>query len=245
LSRLESFASLSPEETALIQSSCTRLREHSTGAPLTGNRRPYAHFVVSGWIGRVRALADGRRQVLTTALPGEFIARHPNPLIELVTIALTPAVTLDIGPLLEQLEKAPDRYGKLSLALAQVQHMEQAQMADQVVRLGRQTAAERVSHWLLETHSRLGKAGLVVQDGFPMPLSQDVMADILGLSVVHLNRTLQQLRKAGFLELTRGSVTLRQVRRMRAMTEFEEEDWSLDDEPKSGRGRREAERALT
>jgi CRP-like cAMP-binding protein len=230
ISVLDSFASLTVEEIKLVQACCTRQREHAAGAPLTGNRRPYAHFVISGWIGRVRALADGRRQVLTTALPGEFIGRHPNPLIDSMTIALTNAITLDIGPLLEALEKdEAAAYGNLSLALVQVQHREQAQLAEQVVRLGRRTASERLCHWLLETHQRLERAGLVKLDSFPMPLSQDLMADILGLSVVHVNRVIQQLRRAGYLELARGSATLRQLRRLRAMTEFEQNDWTADE----------------
>jgi CRP-like cAMP-binding protein len=229
--RLEGFGPLTPNDLALVLSTCTRMREHPAGAPLSGHKRPYGHFIVSGWVGRLRALADGRRQVLTTAIPGEFVGRHPNPLIETTTIALTDVVTLDIGPLLEALERETSTHASLAMALVQVQQAEEAQLAEQVLRLGRRTASERMAHWFLEIHQRLESAGLTQDYSFPMPLTQDLIADVLGLSVVHVNRTLQQLRRAGLIELSRGYVTLRQASRLRAITEFGDCGSSFDDQP--------------
>jgi DNA-binding Lrp family transcriptional regulator len=64
-----------------------------------------------------------------------------------------------------------------------------------------------------------------------MPLSQELIADVLGLSEVHVNRTVQALRRAGLIEVLRGSVTLRQMRKLRAMTEYDDDDWSSEPAP--------------
>jgi CRP-like cAMP-binding protein len=92
---------------------------------------------------------------------------------------------------------------------------------DHVVRLGRQTAYERVVHLMLEFSSRLDAIGQVSEQGFALPVTQEILADALGLSVVHINRTLQQIRRDRLFDLRSGQVTLRQIDLMKAMA-----DWS-------------------
>ena len=93
-------------------------------------------------------------------------------------------------------------------------------MSDHIVRLGRQTAYERMVHLMLEFHHRLQIAGLATNDSFPMPLTQEVMADSLGLSVVHVNRTLQQVRRDGLLEIRSGQVKLLDLKLMQAVADW-------------------------
>ena len=75
-------------------------------------------------------------------------------------------------------------------------------------RLGRQTGYERTAHLLLELGDRLAAAGLGDGRRFPMPLTQESLADALGLSVVHVNRILQQLRRERLIELRSGEAVL-------------------------------------
>ena len=100
-------------------------------------------------------------------------------------------------------------------------HADQINLRAQVVRLGRQTAYERLLHLVLELHSRLRVIGMVDSDSFLMPLTQEILADALGLSAVHVNRMLQSARQDKLLELRRGRATLLQLDRMRVLT-----DWS-------------------
>jgi CRP-like cAMP-binding protein len=72
------------------------------------------------------------------------------------------------------------------------------------MRLGRQTALERTAHLFLELRQRLAAVGLADGARFPLPLTQEVLADTLGLSIVHMNRTLQQLRREGLVEVKSG-----------------------------------------
>lgn len=94
----------------------------------------------------------------------------------------------------------------------------------QIMRLGRQTAHERFANLLLELDYRLRGRGLGLGQnrGFALPLTQEVLADALGLSVVHVNRTLQQMRRSGLVEISRGRVVLKDVNALRNAGEFVE-----------------------
>jgi CRP-like cAMP-binding protein len=78
--------------------------------------------------------------------------------------------------------------------------LEETFLANQVVRLGRQSAYERMAHLLLGFHDRLDAVGLAQGGAFAMPFTQEVLSDVLGLSTVHTNRTLQQLRREHLIE---------------------------------------------
>ena len=97
---------------------------------------------------------------------------------------------------------------------------DEAYLLGQVVRIGRQTAYERVAHLLLELHFRLRVVGLATDDFMPLPLTQEIIADALGLSIVHLNRTLQQLRRDGIVEVKGGVARLLDAGRLRSIADF-------------------------
>ena len=152
-------------------------------------------------------LPDGRRQIFSFLLPGDGfgLSRRPGP--ELSTVAaLTALETVDAEPMLDAIHagKAPG----LARALSGIEPLEQTQLFDHMVRLGRQTAYERVAHFLLELQRRLEVVGLGDNQRFPLPLTQEILADALGLSIVHVNRTLQQLRRERLIELRSGVAIL-------------------------------------
>ncbi|GJE43212.1 hypothetical protein AEGHOMDF_2391 [Methylobacterium soli] len=97
---------------------------------------------------------------------------------------------------------------------------EDALLAHQVTRLGRQTAYERMSHLLLELRERLSLAGIEPGDSFTLPIIQEMLADALGLSVVHTNRTLQQLRRDGLIRMSGMKVTLVDAAALAALSDY-------------------------
>jgi CRP-like cAMP-binding protein len=97
---------------------------------------------------------------------------------------------------------------------------QEARLLDSLVRLGRQTAYERVAHLLLELHRRLSVVGLAYDQRFSMPLTQEVLSDALGLSVVHVNRILQQLRREHLIELRSGGAILRAPAQLAIIADF-------------------------
>lgn len=167
-----------------------------------------ASYIVSGWACRQRYLSDGRRQVFGFLLPGDGIGvcLHPNPLANATTVALTSLDVVDAKDLVRPQTHwdCPD----LTQLLAAAANEDERLLLDHVVRLGRLDAMERVAHLFLELHDRLAVVGIGGEGRFPLPLTQEVLADALGLSVVHINRTLQELRRQSLIAIQNGHVTL-------------------------------------
>jgi len=201
---LRRLASLAPLDTwsfeaidaALAKSQKIRRRRDilGEGKPIAG-----AQLLVRGWAARVKIFADGRRQFLSFLLPGDLVGycRQPAPLAVSTVTTLT---EVEICP-------APDT-AALDTIYAMSAALEEAYLLEQIVRLGRMSAMERIYSLFLELHERLSRAGLVTQTGFDMPLTQEILGDALGLTAVHINRMLQDARRAGLLEVTGGRVQL-------------------------------------
>ena len=179
-------------------------------------------ILLSGWACTQRLLGDGRRQIVRFLLPGDAIGSLSRPGLPApsAALALTPVVVADARPLLRTTDDDGTALSGLAEAVALMAHADEINLRDQVVRLGRQTAYERLVHLVLEFHSRLQAIHMVDGDSFSLPLTQEILADALGLSVVHINRTLQQVRRDRLLDMRGGQVTLRQMELMRAMADW-------------------------
>jgi CRP-like cAMP-binding protein len=223
LRRLERFGPLSPPAVDLIRS-LTEAQSHPAGAELNdeGAGLPRPRFLLTGWAARMRWLTDGRRQILGFLLPGEGIglSPRPRPIGMTATIALTPLKTLDAAPVLRAFDQ-PEMAPGLAEALRMAACMEEAVLLDQVVRLGRQTAYERICHLLLELRDRLADVGLAHNGSFPLPLTQEVIADATGLSVVHVNRILQQLRREHLVDLHAGRASLLEADQLEKIADYQ------------------------
>lgn len=178
-------------------------------------------FIVSGWAARVRALRDGRRQIIDVHVPGDWIGHAGHPLLRTTTrtVALSPLRTIQT---LDVQREWSDRSREpvLSTALGLIAAEDQQFAQNQVVRLGRQTAYERIAHWLAELHYRLSARGEAAAGSFVFPLTQEAIADVVGLSVVHVNRTLQEMRRQGRIELRSGRLNILALRELIAAGEF-------------------------
>lgn len=165
-------------------------------------------LILSGWAARVRHLHDGRRQLLSFLLPGDLIGncRQRSAVSVSTVVTLTEAATCAAPP------------ASASPALAEAYALsaaaEEAQLLQQIARLGRMSAEERLLDLLLEFRERLDQAGLAAPDGFALPLTQETLADATGLTSVHVNRMLQQLRRQGDIVLKGSGLTLRDVKHL-------------------------------
>ena len=205
--RLRSLGNPGDADLELLRGLSERRERHGPGEQLVAEAetgvRP--RFIVSGWACRQRLMPDGRRQIFSLLLPGDGFGFGARPQLASIT-ALTAVETVDATPVQDAVRRggAPG----LARALAASDLLEDALLLDHAVRLGRLTAFERVAHFLLELQQRLEVAGLGDRQRFPLPLTQEIMADTLGLSIVHVNRTLQQLRRSGMIELRSGVAIL-------------------------------------
>jgi len=221
---LSAVAPLSEDERALVRKLCLYRESIPAGAEFAreGEAAP-ARLIVSGWACRQQSLPDGRRQIFGFLMAGDAIGLglRPRPLDEVSTVAVTRVECVDALMLREILAVQDGRHAGLRNALAAARRYEEACLLDHVVRLGRQSAHERTAHFLLEWRQRCRVAGLADAERFPMPLTQEVLSDALGLSIVHLNRTLQHMKRERLIEMKRGWVEILDAYRLKFICDYQ------------------------
>lgn len=171
---------------------------------------PSAWLVVSGVAGEIRSLADGRRQVIALRLPGDLLQGDTTEAVR----ALTQVELANALPIIRMLGEKSAHYQPLRRAWVAANRVEQGRLRDHVVRLGGLSAFERMAHLFMEVHDRLGRVGLATPTSFHLPVKQDVIADLLGLSVVHVSRTVQSLKRDGLAQIRSGYVSVLDRRRL-------------------------------
>jgi CRP-like cAMP-binding protein len=156
-------------------------------------------LIADGWALRQKFLSDGRRQIVSIMLPGELSEKGPPmPFGAPDTVAAAStviAISIDREALTALLRRSP----ALLFALFDEELTHHAITREWVLLHGRRKASERLAYFLFETAARLRAMGLIRDHHFECPLTQEDVADLLGLSSVHLNRTLQALRQRGLV----------------------------------------------
>lgn len=214
--KLAHFLDLDREEEAYLQQICSASIHHGAGTQLlrTGAAMEGAILMLEGWGVRARALPDGRRQVLNFVLPGDFcdptafVERHAAYSIS----ALTPVRVAKIHSrqIVELLHHSP----RLGAAFWWHEALESTSLRKHLVAVGRLSAYERIAYLLRELGSRLRMVGLGQDHHFHFPGTQTDIADALGLSNVHVSRTLRRLSSEGILQVTRGGITIHDTERL-------------------------------
>src|SRR5688572_24475451 len=150
--RLAAFAALSDSETALVRTLADRRFRHTPGEDLVADSeaglRP--RFILAGWAALLRTLPDGRRQIFRFVLPGDLLAAPSHAGRQSIwnVVAMTALETVDATPAVEAAEAG--RAPGLEDAFAAMVANDDELLIDHMVRLGQQTAYERVAHFLLE-----------------------------------------------------------------------------------------------
>src|SRR6202035_2977686 len=173
-----------------------------------GEDCPEIYTLYSGWAFRFKMLSDGRRQILNFLLPGDLVglqaamfdaAQHGIEALTEVQLCLLPR--RKVWALFGQM---PD----LAFDVAWLGSREESYVDDNLTSVGRPSAAERTAALIVTLYKRAKVLGLVADDTFAFPLTQQHIADALGLSLVHTNKTLARLRKLGMFRRANGSLTL-------------------------------------
>lgn len=202
--RLDAFRKLSENAPSAIRSA---LRERIVRAGVNrdlvceGDRAETVRIFVSGWACRYKVLEDGRRQIVNFVLPGDTCDAF-NYLFSRMDHSLgtlTPVVYAEFErPAFEHLISADRTIAEAlyceTLANCAIQR-------EWTLNIGRRDALERVAHLICELFVRLSTVGLADGNAFAFPVTQMDLADATGLSTVHVNRTLQELRAAGLITL--------------------------------------------
>ncbi|MBU6461537.1 MAG: Crp/Fnr family transcriptional regulator [Bradyrhizobium sp.] len=173
------------------------------GDPIDGVR-----VLLSGWLCRYKVLEDGRRQIVSFVLPGDSCDAHAYWLgrIDHSISALTPAVYAEISRAAFEAMLANDK--SIAEAFWCETLINAAVQREWVINLGRRSALERVAHLLCELYERLRIVGLVDGNSYDFPVTQTDAADAVGLSGVHMNRMLQELRGSDLIVLRGRTLTI-------------------------------------
>jgi CRP-like cAMP-binding protein len=215
--KLEQFVRLSSNDRAiLVRASSERARKFEPRTDITreGDQPKDVHLILSGWACRYKQLEDGRRQVVSFFLPGDmcdlnvFILKEMDHSIGTIT-----SVTIaDLSR--EFFDTIGAGYPRIATALWWETLVNAAIQREWTMNLGQRTASERMAHLLCEIFFRLRLAGLTQGNSCEFPLTQSDIADATGLSKVHVNRTLQELRAANLVVLKGKILTVPGLERL-------------------------------
>jgi CRP-like cAMP-binding protein len=164
-----------------------------------GDRLATSHLLLDGWAYRYVSLADGRRQIVAIHIPGDFVDLHSFPLqvMDHAVATFTP-VRVILAPH-DRLRALTEAFPHLTRLFWLSTLIDAAIHRQWLLGLGQRTALEQAAHRLCELYVRLEIAGLAEDGGFDMPMSQASFADSLGLSPVHTNRVVRDLRDQGLV----------------------------------------------
>lgn len=178
-------------------------------------------FVRDGYAIRYRLLRNGKRQILNVILPGDVIG-FPVSFFDrsICSVVAVSDLTYDSCCLDAYVRLCYER-PRFGLALTWLVAREAATYAEHLVGLGRRTPIERTAHFLLELHARLLEVGRADDASFDLPFSQEIIADVLGLSVPHLNRMMQQLRADQLITCRSRLVELTDIAGLQKLAQYQ------------------------
>jgi CRP-like cAMP-binding protein len=209
--RFSAVAPLDDEEReALKKLDYAQRRIHQAGSDIViEGEQPPPVFIVSGWASRVRVLSTGRRQILGLLLPGDGIGFHSEtePVSAATVTAITTLETIDASVLI-QLARDAERFPGIVLALERIAAQEDVFSDNQILRLGGLSERRRLAHLLLELQWRLSEVGLGNDQVFPLPLTSETIADMLGMEPVDVRRAMGVLRSRRMFSLRYGCATV-------------------------------------
>lgn len=221
VAKLSCFVALSDDDIGLLDTICAREERIPARVSLAeeGNAPTRGFVVTRGLACRYRNMRDGRRQILTFIIPGDFFGLHAflRKSIDYSIITLTPTrlARIERAQLIEIVEHHP----RIVAALWCHTMQEAAMLRERVVRLGRGNAHVRVAYLFCEFLWRYRAAGLGEDHTLAMPLTQVEIADALGLTGVHVNRVLQDFRREGVITLDRRRLTLHRLDHLQHLAE--------------------------
>jgi len=206
--RIQLRSVVSAEEVEAMQQLGGRRVHASRGQDLVlpGHGVNHAILLVDGLLARFDQMADGKRQITALHIPGDMADLHsvPMPLPAWGIQALVPSVVLHIPH--GDLRRLADSRPAIARAFWRDTVTDASILAKWTANLGRADAVTRTAHLICEMGMRMEAHGLDARDAFALPITQAQMADALGLTTVHVNRTVSALRQECGLLFEQGRV---------------------------------------
>ena len=208
--KLSGLVELTADDAAALEKATSNPRKYVARQDLIREGDETGPFcvVLEGWVCRYKILPSGTRQIMALLMPGDTCDLHSKLLKEMdhSIQAVTNAVVATIsGP---EMQTIMHEHPNIARGMYTSQLVDEGIMRAWIVSMGRRSSTERVAHLICELYLRARNIDLSGNDEFALPLSQLVLADSLGMTAVHINRILKELRLAGAMSVKRGSVTI-------------------------------------
>ena len=200
-----------------------RTRQVRSGVDLvsTGDRPGYVFVILDGWAMRYKMLRDGRRQIVAFLVPGDLCDPYCY-LLHRQDHNIGAMTNLQVGEITRQMmENMVLSRPEIAKALWVHGLVAASIQREWCVNIGKRVAFERLSHLLCELFHRLSIVGLVSENHCALPITQYDLADATGLTSIHVNRTLQELRRLGLIELRRRQLLIPDLDRLQDAAEFD------------------------
>src|SRR6202789_2665568 len=230
LRKLSNFAALSEEESTAVVDSCRDVRDVGAREDVIsqGDRTGGVKLLLDGFACRYKMLEDGRKQIVAYFVPGDlcdlrvFILQRMDHSIG----GIAPSLVATIAP--DNVLKLMHTYPALTRALWWSTLVEEAIAREWIVNVGQRNALERTAHLFCELLYRFRAVGLNEGLSCTLPLTQVELAETLGLSPVHVNRTLQELRRQKLITLEGGTLTIQDLEALKEVSFFNPDYLHLD-----------------
>jgi CRP-like cAMP-binding protein len=189
---------------------------------IAGDRCSCWYIDHDGWLFRYKILHNGCRQIIDFILPGEIFGLQAcvfrSSLYSVATI--TPSSVSAIP--FEMIDEVLERDSRLAKALLWSAMCEAARLGEHVTDAGRRSAYQRLAHFFLELFVRSKRAGLSKDMTFYAPVTQELIGDALGLTMIHVNRTLRLLREHNLIAIEGKQVTILDFEALSQACDFEQ-----------------------
>lgn len=213
--KLEKFTPLSAEDRSFLDEivEVSHTIEADSDIIHEGDATENVHLITAGFACRYKLLEDGSRQIVGYLVPGDFCDLHVFILRQMdhsiASLSRCTVSEISRSRILE-LTTRPT----IARALWWVTLVDEAVLREWLLNMGQRPADQRIAHLLCEMLLRLRAAGLADGDSYALPITQVELADTLGLSPVHMNRSLQKLRATGFVTFKNNEIEIIDFRKL-------------------------------
>ena len=201
--KLESFETLSDQDRWALNALVPRVRQVGAGVDLIseGEKPENVHLILDGYACRYKVLADGQRQIMAYFVPGDFCDLNVFILDEMDHSIGTISACQVVGIPRIAIDEITANHPCITRAFWWCALVDEAVLREWLVNIGGREANQRIAHLLCELLARLEVVGRVTDNSFDFPFTQTDIADTMGLSNVHVNRVLRELRELGLITL--------------------------------------------
>jgi len=223
IDKISTYLPLAPAEISFLRDLHGPRRHFDRHRDIIAQGRPYRSIFIlcSGFVWRYKILPDGKRQLLSFGLPGDLIgfpaAFFENAVNATGSLSDVVVATVPFAALYDLFARFP----RVGVALYWMAARETAILGERIVDIGRRSAYERLAHLILELLIRLRALGLAEEQSYVLPLTQELIADVLGLSGPHVSRMLRSMREEGLVIIEDHRLTVLDLESLTQLAGFE------------------------